>query len=305
MCFFVLKIKKHIKTIGGSYEEITDTVVLSLLLLMSCINGNLPLNNIDDTTTADDTFDTTSKDETTKDDTTTLPDEDTTAPEDEAAELIYDGYWIYKPLSNNSYEIALNFDEDYPEAIVIPGNYNGKPVTRIGDKAFVRKSNLGFSSNWDIISLVIPASIEEIGSDAFYYNAGLTSVVFEEGSKLTKLKYGVFKSCSALENINLPEGLKSIGDSAFSGNGGLKHITVPNSVTNVGENVFLGYQAIDIFYHGTPAEWEKISKLLPEVKPYERDDLIKYISTVYFYSETEPVGDGDYWRYVEGVPTPW
>lgn len=28
-------------------------------------------------------------------------------------------------------------------------------------------------------------------------------------------------------------------------------------------------------------------------------------ATKYFYSETEPTDDGNYWRYVDGVPTVW
>ena len=28
-------------------------------------------------------------------------------------------------------------------------------------------------------------------------------------------------------------------------------------------------------------------------------------ATVYFYSEEKPTEPGNYWRYVDGVPTPW
>ena len=35
-----------------------------------------------------------------------------------------------------------------------------------------------------------------------------------------------------------------------------------------------------------------------------RNDEIKN-ATIYFYSETPPTQPGNYWRYVDGVPTPW
>ena len=35
-----------------------------------------------------------------------------------------------------------------------------------------------------------------------------------------------------------------------------------------------------------------------------RNDEIKN-ATIYFYSETAPTEPGNYWRYVDGVPTPW
>ena len=48
-----------------------------------------------------------------------------------------------------------------------------------------------------------------------------------------------FAGCSSLEEIVLPEGLKSIGEGAFHGSG-LKYITLPDSVCSVHPNAFAG-----------------------------------------------------------------
>ena len=84
-------------------------------------------------------------------------------------------------------------------------------------------------------SVVIPDSVTEIGSHAFSDCSNLCSVKLPEG--LTKLESSAFYLCPKLESISLPEGLTSIGDYAF-GYSGLKRIVIPEHVTSIGSNAF-------------------------------------------------------------------
>jgi hypothetical protein len=55
-------------------------------------------------------------------------------------------------------------------SVVIPASYNNVPVTDIVDNAF---------NNTKILDVTIPASVKTIGSKAFIYCVGLTSVTFQ------------------------------------------------------------------------------------------------------------------------------
>ena len=58
---------------------------------------------------------------------------------------------------------------------------------------------------------------------------------------------------------------------------------------------FLHCDAIkSAFYTGTADDWSKIY-IDPFFKP----------STLYYYSETVPTTEGNFWHYVDGVPTEW
>lgn len=66
--------------------------------------------------------------------------------------------------------------------LVIPAEYNGKPVTSIGNAAFVYGGSL--------TSIIMPNSVTSIGESAF-------------------------RHCNSLTTINIPNGVISIGNEAF------------------------------------------------------------------------------------------
>lgn len=165
-------------------------------------------------------------------------------------------------------------------------------VTYIGTNAFSNCSNLsvvtfeeggteslrispsvGYSGgsafyNTALASVKIPARTTEIGQKAFAagseYNAKLTSVTFEENSRLDTIgnyafEYGmftdfnmpdsvstlgnsVFSSCKKLKTIHLSEGLEAIGDYCFQYCISLTSITIPKNVESIGQYAFSGSQ---------------------------------------------------------------
>ena len=102
-------------------------------------------------------------------------------------------------------------------------------LTAIGEKAF---------SYCGVLQLTIPASVTTIGKNAFD-SSELTSVTFGQGSRLTSIEEETFAYCQDLATVRLPEGLLSIGTSAFSGCG-ITSIDIPDTVTSIGESAFGG-----------------------------------------------------------------
>lgn len=176
--------------------------------------------------------------------------------------------------------------------IVIPEKAdNGDLVTKIGYQAF-RKTNItsvfipegvthiessAFERCENLESVTIPASIIRIGGDAFvfcyklsrvyisdleawckmeigegYYSPGqpmiygkanlylngelVTDLVIPEG--ITTLGYSAFLGCSSIVSVTIPESVTSFEDYVFSTCENLVSVTVPKSVTSFGEGVF-------------------------------------------------------------------
>lgn len=61
--------------------------------------------------------------------------------------------------------------------------------------------------------------------------------------------------------VSIPEGVTSIGNSAFFGCRGLTSITIPKNVTSIGIGAFDGcVQLANIYFRGTEEEWGAITK---------------------------------------------
>ena len=82
-------------------------------------------------------------------------------------------------------------------------------------------------------SLQIPASVTQIGPDAFRNCTLLTAVTFPEG--VARIGQDAFRNCTSLTKTVLPESMTEIGDHAFYGCTGLTDITIPKNVTSLNQ----------------------------------------------------------------------
>lgn len=65
----------------------------------------------------------------------------------------------------------------------------------------------------------------------------LTRIIFPEG--ISKINAYIFCNCTNLRQVNIPEGVTSIGTAAFE-NTVIEHINLPSSLTGIGEAAFRG-----------------------------------------------------------------
>ena len=144
-------------------------------------------------------------------------------------------------------------------SITLPGS-----LTAIGDSAF--------SNCKELTSITVPKGVTSIGSNPFSSCSALTEIIvdgenpaytavdgvlfnkaktellryprgkantsYEIPGGVTTIRDWAFSSCSKLTSITLPGSLTAIGDSAFSSCKELTSITFPDSLTTIGDSAF-------------------------------------------------------------------
>ena len=204
--------------------------------------------------------------------------------------------------------------------------------TNIGDSAFYRSG-------------IENIEIETYGKK---YNDG-TIFNFDKGAFSGLKEMKSFKFCntlyvdtieestfefSGLESIDIPEGIKVLGESAFDGCK-LNYVVLPKSLKKISNFCFsdhynVDYQYpwltvskdLDVYYKGTKEDWNKIeigtatssisadsTTLYPEDTPYLEDGRFTFYFhnfNVMYYSEIKPTDTtNEYWHYVDGLATKW
>ena len=129
-------------------------------------------------------------------------------------------------LPDGTYGVEAGPKADEVTSIVIPSTYHGKPVTQICDEGFDELTNLQ--------KIVLPNTLKTIGKDAFSRSA-IESI--EIPSNVNSIGSGAFQYCNKLVSVVISEGVKKIGGSAFAYCKSLTSITFPEGIEEFGSYV--------------------------------------------------------------------
>ncbi len=170
-----------------------------------------------------------------------------------------------------------------------------------------------------LVTVTLSDTLKYIGHYAFEDCKNLETVV--SSPVLEQIGFHSFSQCMMLKTFSLPDTMDTVNaDSFFGCTFFLRktpyHVTyadrwvvgctnttefaVLNADTvGIGPNVFGGCANLKVIYfEGTSEEWDEL-----RIDPAGNGTVSSL--PVAFLSETEPVGDGTFWHYVEGFPTLW
>ena len=147
------------------------------------------------------------------------------------------GDWEY---TDNGTAITIERYTGNATTVIIPSTINGKPVTFTSGDVF--------SGCGGLTSVTIPNSVTSIGNLTFYGCSSLTSINVESANSCYSSENGILydKSRSTVlcypegksGMFSIPNGITSVGDSAFSRCSNLTSVTIPSSVTLIGDWAF-------------------------------------------------------------------
>ncbi len=204
---------------------------------------------------------------------------------------------------------SINVDNDNANYKSIDGNLYSKNGNTL----------IQYSIGKSDTSFIVPEVVTNIGDYAFCWAFNLTNITLKDN--ITHIGNEAFSACRNLESINIPEGTSHIGENAFSFCYQLSSIIIPKNITRLSFGLFFACtnltnivipasvttieewalvnndELANVYYTGTVEDWDKI--LISGDNPALTD------ATRYYYSENEPTVDGDFWHYVDGIPTKW
>ena len=160
---------------------------------------------------------------------------------------------VYEYTVEDGKATITHCDGNISDAVEIPAELDGYPVTAIGERAFEGcyyitsvtipdgVSVIESRAFWECESLEsvsIPSSVQTIGSRAFQYCTLLTNVNIPKGVSI--IASNTFEGCESLTSISIPDTVTVIDNGAFSWCYELKNINIPDGVKYIGTRAFCG-----------------------------------------------------------------
>lgn len=202
--------------------------------------------------------------------------------------LIENGFVIY---NDTSEKWLIESIEDVEE-ISIPNE-----ITHIHKDSFDKKYNV---KTVHVGSNVVKA---EVGA----FPSSLETLYWDSdnpyGQKDDHFYYSSIYGCTNLKSVILGNNVHTLGYAAFAGGNmspanKINSIILPSSITTIGESAFYAWSSLNaVFYCGTAEEYSLIQ--------INNENYHYNLATKYFYSESEPSVEGNYWHYINEKPVIW
>jgi len=187
------------------------------------------------------------------------------------------GYYEFSENEDNGYTVSLTDLGKTISDLVIPSTFNNKLVTALGAN-FLKE-------NTKINRITIPGTIKNIPNYSFYKCTNLTEVNLSDG--LISIGEYAFAYC-AFAKINIPSTCTTIGREAFEYNSNLYQTYIPSSVTSMGWYAFysIGTNAYICLEHQAipsswPSSWSANTNYVNCTKLVDSDDYSYVIRSNY------------------------
>lgn len=178
----------------------------------------------------------------------------------------------YESLTYYNYEDHIeiySFDQSVT-TLEIPAEIEGLPVTVIGERAFENATSLE--------SVVVPENVTTLSSNCFNKCTSLKSISLP--STLKTIKNLAFYNCISLESIEIPKRTTTLEHNVFNGCANLRTVIIngvpelrdwtfqkckidklylAKSVTVIDPDAFLDATVKEVYYAGSPEQWEIIN----------------------------------------------
>ncbi|MBR5203503.1 MAG: leucine-rich repeat domain-containing protein, partial [Clostridia bacterium] len=110
-----------------------------------------------------------------------------------------------------------------------------------------------------IESVIISEGVTTIGDKVFYNHKNIKNVSIADS--VTAIDDEAFFNCTGLTDVVIGKGVTMIGEFAFEDCSNLKTVTIYNAVEEICRYAFNGCSKLtDVYYFGTEAEWNAITK---------------------------------------------
>ena len=133
------------------------------------------------------------------------------------------------------------------------------------------------------------------GTKLYIDNVETIEVILED---VPKISLYAFRKTNIVKAV-INNGVECIGAYAFSYCNDLKELIISKSVRTIEEGAFFESNNLTkVFYMGTAEDWGKI-----EISTINNDTIVNM--NVYYFSESKPEKDGNYWHYIDGEVVVW